>query len=79
MSYIKINYGENASTENALTNIWIIIIDNSLTKMGYNFTIGPRNEWFIIFNGSIFQGPDWQFQTRMPDWAEENWSGPHDG
>ncbi|XP_059089869.1 pseudouridylate synthase RPUSD2-like [Tigriopus californicus] len=23
-----------------------------------------------------YKGPNWQFQTRLPDWAEENWSGP---
>ncbi|XP_040568039.1 pseudouridylate synthase RPUSD2 isoform X3 [Lepeophtheirus salmonis] len=23
-----------------------------------------------------YKGPDWQFQTQLPDWAEENWAGP---
>ena len=25
-----------------------------------------------------FQGPDWQFQTQLPDWAEENWSASNE-
>lgn len=23
-----------------------------------------------------YKGPDWQFQTKLPDWAEENWIAP---
>ena len=25
---------------------------------------------------NIVQGPDWQFQTRLPPWAEPNWEQP---
>ena len=24
----------------------------------------------------IFQGPDWQFETRLPVWAEPAWQQP---
>ena len=25
----------------------------------------------------FFQGPDWEFQTKLPDWADENWVPPN--
>ena len=25
----------------------------------------------------LFQGPDWDFQTKLPDWADENWMPPN--
>jgi len=24
-----------------------------------------------------YKGPEWEFQTKLPDWAEENWVHPH--
>lgn len=25
----------------------------------------------------LLQGPDWEFQTKLPDWADENWVPPN--
>ena len=29
-----------------------------------------------ILTLQMFQGPDWQFETRLPQWAEPGWQQP---
>ena len=31
----------------------------------------------LLNSANTFQGPEWEFQTKLPDWAEENWVPPN--
>ena len=35
-------------------------------------------KYICIHNNAydVFQGPDWQFQTRLPSWADPSWVQP---
>ena len=33
---------------------------------------------FLKFCNTLFQGPDWVFETELPEWAKEDWIDPED-
>ena len=52
-------------------------------QVKHNSKFYSRNLYFLSEKLHIksylfpFQGPDWDFQTKLPDWADENWMPPN--
>ena len=43
----------------------------------WRYKVSPRPQFCLpSLTGDHLQGPDWQFETRLPPWAEPGWLQP---